>query len=331
MTTTPDVVLLVTHSEDYYNVDRVASALQRRGAHPVRFNTDQYPSVIGISSSVGGCAVGHRLYLGDEEISSSSVRAVWNRRIAAPRLGDELDENFRKYCARESMAALNGFWDGLRGARWINHHYANYMAEDKIRQLRVADAAGLTLPRTLVSNRPAEVREFFNSVERGMVAKLLRPLSQSMGKAPVFVRTNIVAESDLEGLDSLRFCPMVFQENIPKACELRICLVSDKAFVGALDASQSRGGTTDWRMAEPGEVSWKNDNVPDDVLSKLRSLMKSLELINGAVDMIRTPDGEHVFLEINPAGEWGMLERDLNLPISEAIADALLIEGDQNE
>ncbi|MCH8242864.1 MAG: hypothetical protein IH897_09665 [Planctomycetes bacterium] len=84
-------------------------------------------------------------------------------------------------------------------------------------------------------------------------------------------------------------------------------------------------------MAEPGEVSWKNDTVPDDVLNKLRSLMKSLDLTNGAVDMIRTPDGEHVFLEINPAGEWGMLERDLKLPISEAIADALLIEGDETE
>lgn len=331
MTTTRDVVLLVTHSEDYYNVDRVASALQRRGAHPVRFNTDQYPSVTGISTSVGGSAVDHRLYLGDEEISSSSVRAVWNRKIAKPRLGDELEEHFRDYCVRESMAALTGFWDGLRDARWINHHYANYMAEDKIRQLRVASAVGLTLPRTLVSNRPAEVREFFYRVESRMVAKLLKPLSKSMGKAPVFVRTSMVAESDLEGLDSLRFCPMVFQENIPKACELRICLVADKAFVGALDASQSREGTTDWRIAEPGEVSWKNDTVPDDVLNKLRSLMKSLELINGAVDMIRTPEGEHVFLEINPAGEWGMLERDLHLPISEAIADALLVEGDQNE
>jgi hypothetical protein len=27
---------------------------------------------------------------------------------------------------------------------------------------------------------------------------------------------------------------------------------------------------------------------------------------------------------VNPSGEWGMLERDLGLPISEAIAKALL-------
>lgn len=51
--------------------------------------------------------------------------------------------------------------------------------------------------------------------------------------------------------------------------------------------------------------------------------MSKLGLVFGAVDLICTPSGELVFLEVNPGGEWGMLERDLGLPISEAIADAL--------
>ena len=52
--------------------------------------------------------------------------------------------------------------------------------------------------------------------------------------------------------------------------------------------------------------------------------MSELGLVFGAVDLICTPSGEYVFLEVNPGGEWGMLERDLGLPISEAIAEALL-------
>jgi glutathione synthase/RimK-type ligase-like ATP-grasp enzyme len=51
--------------------------------------------------------------------------------------------------------------------------------------------------------------------------------------------------------------------------------------------------------------------------------MQALGLSFGAVDFIRTPEGEHVFLEVNPSGEWGMLQRDLGLPIAEAIADIL--------
>lgn len=52
--------------------------------------------------------------------------------------------------------------------------------------------------------------------------------------------------------------------------------------------------------------------------------MSSLQLRQGAIDMIVTPTGEHVFLEVNPTGEWGMLEAELELPISTALADALL-------
>jgi hypothetical protein len=53
-------------------------------------------------------------------------------------------------------------------------------------------------------------------------------------------------------------------------------------------------------------------------------LMDRLELNYGALDLIVTPGGEHVFLEVNPVGEFWWLERWAGLPISEAIADLLL-------
>jgi glutathione synthase/RimK-type ligase-like ATP-grasp enzyme len=52
--------------------------------------------------------------------------------------------------------------------------------------------------------------------------------------------------------------------------------------------------------------------------------MGKFGLLFGSLDFILTPSGEYVFLEINPVGEWGMLEKDLDLPIASAIADALL-------
>jgi glutathione synthase/RimK-type ligase-like ATP-grasp enzyme len=105
--------------------------------------------------------------------------------------------------------------------------------------------------------------------------------------------------------------------------------VAGETFVGALDASGTSRGQTDWRRAAPGECQWQKAQLPAEVSSGLRALMSELGLIFGAVDLICTPSGEHVFLEVNPSGEWGMLERDLDLPISEAIADALLGDGRQ--
>jgi glutathione synthase/RimK-type ligase-like ATP-grasp enzyme len=56
----------------------------------------------------------------------------------------------------------------------------------------------------------------------------------------------------------------------------------------------------------------------------ITAFMKEVGLLYGAFDFIQTPDDKFVFLEINPSGEWGMLEKYLQHPISEALADALL-------
>ena len=117
---------------------------------------------------------------------------------------------------------------------------------------------------------------------------------------------------------------MVFQERIEKDCELRVACVGDRVFAGAIDARASATGRTDWRASLPEEVAWQDAGVPEPVREGLVRLLRRLDLEFGAVDLIRTPAGEYVFLEINPSGEWGMLERDLDLPISRAIAEALV-------
>ena len=57
---------------------------------------------------------------------------------------------------------------------------------------------------------------------------------------------------------------------------------------------------------------------------KLVALLRVLHIDSGMVDLIENLEGEYVFLEVNPSGEWGMMERDAGLPISEALADTLL-------
>jgi MvdC family ATP-grasp ribosomal peptide maturase len=322
-----DSVLLLTHSGDYFTVERVAEALARRGARPFRLDTDLFPEELRISSGLGNRGTDYSVEAGGERLGASEVRAVWARKLWMPRLDERLDERLRAMCARESSAALEGFLDGLHGALWVNHPAREREAENKLLQLRLAAEAGLRIPRTLVTNDPARAQKFYGELGGRMVAKLLRPLSVSMNADSLFVYTNEVTERDLADAETLRHCPMVFQERVEKARELRVAYVAGRLFAGAIDAGASARGATDWRRAEVGEVAWEHAEVPREVAARLDALMSRLGLAYGAVDLIRTPEGEHVFLEVNPGGEWGMLERDLDLPISEAIADALLKEG----
>ena len=323
-TASRDVVLLLTHSGDFYTVDLVAEALARKGVRPIRFNTDLFPSLVKLSARAGDDRAAQLFTEAGEQTSVDEVRAVWARKLWPPRMANDLDERYHSMCVSESVAALEGFLDALYNAHWVNNLDCQHNAENKQRQLRLAARAGLRVPRTLVTNDPAAARQFFAETEGQTVAKLLRPLNVSMEAVKPFVYTNRVREEDLAGAEALRHSPMVFQELIPKEYELRVAWVGGEAFAGALDATGTSRGHTDWRRASPEECRWQKAQLPTEVASSLQALMSELGLVFGAIDLICTPSGEYVFLEVNPSGEWGMLERDLGLPISEAIAKALL-------
>src|SRR5829696_666709 len=312
--TTRDAVLLLTHSGDFYTIDLVSQALTRRGVRPIRFNTDLFPSSIKLSARAGDERNAHLFTEAAEQISAAEVRAVWARKLWSPRMAEDLDERYRPSCIGESIAALEGFLDALHDARWVNDLQRQRAAENKQRQLRVAARAGLRVPRTLVTNDPVAARQFFAETEGQTVAKLLRPLAVSMDAVTSFVYTNRVREEDLAGAETLRHSPMVFQELIPKACELRVACVAGKVFAGALDASGTSRGHTDWRRAAPEECRWQMAQLPTEVTKGLEALMSELGLVFGAVDLICTPSGEHVFLEVNPGGEWACSNATLAFP-----------------
>ena len=327
MTSRPlrNTVLLLTHSADVYTIDLVSEALTRRGARPFRLDTDRFPASVKLSSHIGNDpAPLHLITDAGVPVSTEEIRAVWARKLWMPQMDADLDERYREMCVRESVAALEGFLDSLHDARWVNDLQLERAAENKQRQLRLAARAGLRIPRTLVTNDPAAARQFFVETEGRMVTKLLRPLTVSMNASGLFVYTSQVREEDLAGLESLRHSPMVFQELIPKKRELRVVWVAGETFTGALDATGTSRGQTDWRRAAPEECGWQKAELPVKVSDSLQTLMSELGLVFGAIDLIRTPADEHVFLEVNASGEWGMLERDLGLPIADAIASTLL-------
>jgi ABC-type multidrug transport system fused ATPase/permease subunit len=54
------------------------------------------------------------------------------------------------------------------------------------------------------------------------------------------------------------------------------------------------------------------------------ALVKNFNLEFGAIDLILTPQGEYVFLEINPSGQFAWVETLTKLPLVDTLADLLL-------
>ncbi|MFO7567881.1 MAG: MvdC family ATP-grasp ribosomal peptide maturase [Enhygromyxa sp.] len=306
-------VLLLSHSQEPFCTDRVAGALARRGVAARRLDTDEFPSSLTLSAELDRS--GARLLLDDAELE---VAAVWLWRVWPPRLDERLPAAQREPAIRESLTTLRGLLDLLADVPWIDAIDPNRCAENKTRQLRLAARLGLSIPPTLITADPSAARRFFTAHAGQVIAKLQTSLGHSMtggGGLP----TRLLRPEDLDALAGLRHCPMIFQRYVPKAWELRVAWVDGLAFVGALDG---RRCGVDWRYES--SANWEPHSLPPAVHDRLARLMSALGLRQGAIDMIVEPSGDYVFLEVNPHGEWGMLERDLDLPIAAAIADALI-------
>lgn len=54
--------------------------------------------------------------------------------------------------------------------------------------------------------------------------------------------------------------------------------------------------------------------------------MKDIDMNCGSIDMIYSPEGEYIFLEVNPVGQFQWLSKSCNYDIERQIAFDLLKE-----
>ncbi len=319
-------VLIITRSDDNESVRMVTEAIERKGGQVIRFDTDRYPTEVRLSAYYGK-GDDERLTLTNDvgEFDLREVEAIWHRRLNfGAQLPMTLDKQLRLASLGETRAAAQGMLASLAAFRMDEVQHIR-QAENKQLQLQVARELGLDIPRTLTTNDPAAVRAFAENCESGIVTKMLSSFAVYEEGRELVVFTNPVKPEDLTDLSGLSLCPMTFQEMIPKALELRTTVVGNRVMTASIDSQASARSAHDWRRDGRRLIEdWQPYDLPREIEEKILSLMDHFGLNYGAIDIIVTPDGRHIFLEINPVGEFFWLERCPGLPIADAIADVLL-------
>ena len=158
-----------------------------------------------------------------------------------------------------------------------------------------------------------------------MVTKMLSSFAIYDDGKELVVFTNPVKPEDLADLSGLKLCPATFQELVPKSLEIRTTVVGRRVMSASIDSQVSARATHDWRRDGVRMIKeWQPYQLPVEVEERILRLMEYFSLNYGAIDIILTPDGKHVFLELNPCGEFFWLERSPGLPVADAIADVLV-------
>ena len=67
-------------------------------------------------------------------------------------------------------------------------------------------------------------------------------------------------------------------------------------------------------------------NLPEEINIKCIALLQALKLRYGAIDFILDDNGNYIFLEINPNGQWAWIEKQTGYNITQEIVNLLQYE-----
>lgn len=311
---TASPVVLVTETTDL-SADLLVLELRAEPQPFARINLDRFPT----STFEWGLPTDRSLI---KEAGSTHALAdasvAWFRRL--PSLGAESDEP-SGFVRDQWRSALLGLLE-TSGWAWVNPPSAISRAELKMVQLEAAGRAGLITPDTLVTNDPDAARAFMRKGRT--VAKALAPRVMVEDSTAYAVFTKEVLVDQLESEESVRSCPLVLQRLVERAADVRVTVVGEAVFAATIEVSSRQPSEVDWRRVEQSRLRYGAYDLAPGVASRCITLLEMLDLVYGAFDFLLTSTGELVFLEVNPSGQWGWIERAVGHPISRTIVETLL-------
>jgi glutathione synthase/RimK-type ligase-like ATP-grasp enzyme len=317
MTPEPHVLIVSTVAD--VATDEVVLRLAALGISHRRLNTEDYPFASSLTFRTATKV--RKSQFAADGMPLGFPTTIWYRRMRTPSKPDEMDAGVYTFCLQESRAALLGSLL-TQDARWMSHPAAIWQAEFKPFQLSVAVACGLLIPRTIITNDPSTIRAAFADFD-GMIVKPVRTGFIVNEGQEFSIYTSRILEDHLADIDSARWSPAIYQELLPKKFDIRVTIVGERVFAVAIDSQSDPAATIDWRQTNNPQLPHSSISLPEDISSRLLDMMKRLDLSFGTIDLVETPEGDYVFLEVNPSGQWLWLDDKLDLGISDAVASWL--------
>lgn len=322
------MILILSNKWDV-TVDFVVKELRQRNHPFLRLNTEE----LAVEQATVSLPDFHIWVSKRSEVYdlTRDIRVIWNRRpgkpfddvprIERPSLATQHFVNDQWYSWLESLQLIPG-------VTWINHPQADSAMESKIRQLQLASRIGFPIPRTLISNDPNNVRVHLQKSGGKLVTKALYSPLIEEPEQDYFIFSTEISEISADSDTQIRLCPSIFQESLSPKTDYRVTVVGDRVLPARVESSSGSPVALDWRTQKDG-LTFRRCNLPAEIEELCRNFVLESGLVFGAIDLVER-DGRFVFLEINPNGEWGWLQKPYGIPIADTLCD-LMVRQDSSE
>lgn len=262
---------------------------------------------------------GEKLHVYYGERLLDSVDSVWFRKpTQLDQINLTVPDSHLQYvqtALRRHLAPLFRHW---QDAFWVSPYASIVKGESKPLQLETAARIGFTLPDTLITGSKVQAERFITKhgtcVVKSQAARF--PTGKTM-------MTTTLSSVDSISFGGLSVDPMIFQQLIVPAYELRITVVGSDVFAAKI-VSADQGPFRDWRYGHIDDTfAAEATTISADLKEKCIALTHQLGLRYGAIDLIVDKKGVIWFLEINPNGQWAFIEETTGQPIGKAMAKLL--------
>lgn len=261
----------------------------------------------------------------------SDIQSVWFRRghlhifsaVNLDTFGDnEFQRKLGKHLEREDKTLLDFIYQQLKTKKSLNHPSVYNM--NKLIGLDMAMKAGLKIPNTLVTTNNNDLNSF-NQKQKQIITKNIQDmLSAATAKYSAGQCTMLLTKYEVEETKD-DFFYSLFQKSIPKKYELRVFYLDGECFTAAIFSQRDERTKVDYRHYDDLKMNRIIPyNLPQSEIHKIDTLMKSINMESGSIDIIVDNKDDYYFLEVNPVGQFDYVGKNCNYQLEQQIANFLI-------
>ena len=317
-------ILILSNSLDIH-ADDVADTLTKQSVDFLRLNTDHWYSE-EVRIHLGYPKSGY-VSVRNTQVALVDISSVLYRRplTVEPEVVD--DPNQRKFASGEINELFRQMWYALPHARWVNAPHALEYARRKYTQLVIAGELGLIIPRTCVTNDQEQAECFIKTVGKAVYKTMKTPVIDLHGDGMQWgIPTTVLSQEHLAQIHLIVPSGGIFQEYVEKSYEVRVTIIGEDVYSAMILSQETTeyDAHIDWRDGVAyGNVKVVPYTLPNAVANACKNVLRHYNLLFGAIDLIRTPEGEYVFLELNPNGQWLWVEDMTSQPLLDSMVNLL--------
>lgn len=318
-------VLIITSKDDAH-ADHIIIKLNSLGYSDdvIRINTEDF--VHNCEVSFDGASIEVDILDSKRKFNSSTIKSVWYRRPKDFEITTNEEESVKAFIRKQSTAFLRGLYFCCHdSAKWINPLPAVHRSRIKMQQLQLARKIGFTIPDTLITNNEDKALNFFRKHGEICTKSLDEPyFTLNEHLFPMFTRLISDEKELLRNTDSIRRCPVFFQQYINKQLDIRVVVFGARVFAFEIHSQENELSLLDFRGASPHLLRHELHQLPSKIKNLILSFVKAQGLISCSLDLVLTNTGQYYFLENNPNGQWLWLEFNTKTDLTSQMIELLL-------